>query len=213
MASEHSKHGPRSSSIIGLAVVCVAGASLLPCAWAQVAQQQTSDSTALVAPLIDCQVTWSETWTKCSPDGTQSRRYQVDVYPTRRGKQCPGPEVRACSYPGPQTIMIDASDGTWGTQDCGRLQNVRNAGVRRMLAYTGESHENFRMSDLCQYNPIKVTVGDVLVFKKAAPSDDVFAVPSQWHYARCNFSDGLAPLAPDPSSSGIYMYLYVHAYI
>ena len=195
--------GGRSSSLMWLAVVGVAGASLLPCAWAQAAQQQTSEATALVAPLVDCRVTWSDSWTQCSPDGTQSRRYEVDVYPTRRGKQCPsGPEVRTCSYPGPQTITVDGSDGTWGTKDCGRLRNVLNAG-RRMQAYTGESHENFQMSDLCQYTPIKATVGDVLVLKKAAPSDDVFAVPSQWHYARCNFSDGGAPLALDPSSSGI----------
>jgi len=54
---------------------------------------------------------------------------------------------------------------------------------------------------MCQYEHIKATVGDVLVFKKDAADDDVFAVPSQWHYAQCNFSDGGAPLRYDSSSS------------
>jgi hypothetical protein len=70
-----------------------------------------------------------------------------------------------------------------------------------MLTYPGESHESFTMSDMCQYEPLKVTVGDVLVFKATEASDDVFAVPSQWHFAECNFTDGGAPLLPDASST------------
>jgi len=107
-------------------------------------------------------VTWSETWTKCSPDGTQSRRYTVDVYPTRAGKQCPPPETRPCTYPGPETIMVDGSVGTWGTKDCAQRRKM-------LAAYTGESHESFTMSAMCQYAPLKVTVGDVVVFKVHAP--------------------------------------------
>ena len=187
---------------LGMALVGVLGAAVLPGAWAQVAEQQTSEPTQLVSPVVDCKVTWSEVWTKCSPEGTQSRRYVVDVYPTRSGLQCPGPEVRPCSYPGPETIMIDGSDdGKWGTRDCALR---RSAGARRMMqAYTGESHESFPMSSMCQYQPVKATVGDVLVFKKDAAGDDVFAVPSQWHYAQCNFSDGGAPLVYDSTSSAL----------
>ena len=73
----------RVSSFVWLAAVGVAGASLLPCAWAQVVEQQTKEPVGLLPPTIDCAVTWSETWSKCSPDGTQTRRYTVDVYPTR----------------------------------------------------------------------------------------------------------------------------------
>ena len=182
----------------GLALVGVLGAAVLPGAWAQVGEQQTSEPTQLVPPAVDCKVTWAEDWTKCSPEGTQSRRYVVNVYPTRSGLQCPGPEVRPCSYPGPETIMIDGNDGKWGTRDCAVR---RSAGARRLQAYTGESHESFPMSSMCQYEHIKATVGDVLVFKKDAADDDVFAVPSQWHYAQCNFSDGGAPLRYDSSSS------------
>jgi len=142
-------------------------------------------------------VTWSETWTKCSPDGIQTRRYSVNVYPTRSGQQCPGPEARTCTYSGPETIMIDGNDGAWAPKDCA----ARRTAERKVLAYTGESHGSFPMSDMCQYEPIKVTVGDVLVFKKAAPGDDVYALPSQWHYAECDFADGGAPLLLDASST------------
>ena len=61
-------------------------------------------------------------------------------------------------YPGVKTIMVDGNDGTWSTRQC--------APARRLLAYTGETHETFAMPPLCQYEPIKVTVGDVVVFKK-----------------------------------------------
>jgi hypothetical protein len=54
--------------------------------------------------------------------------------------------------------MVDGNDGTWSTRQC--------APARRLLAYTGETHETFAMPPLCQYEPIKVTVGDVVVFKK-----------------------------------------------
>jgi hypothetical protein len=145
-----------------------------------VAEQQTTavEPTEIVAtpPKTDCAVTWSETWTKCSPDGIQTRRYSVDVYPTRSGQQCPGPEARTCTYSGPETIMIDGNDGAWAPKDCAQR---RTAHERKVLAYTGESHESFPMSDMCQYQPIKVTVGDVLVFKKAATADDIYALPSQ----------------------------------
>ena len=72
--------------------------------------------------------------------------------------------------------MIDGADGTWNTKDCAQRRSVKE---RKLLAYTGESHESFPMSEMCQYAPIKVTVGDVLVFKKGEPSDDVYALPSQ----------------------------------
>jgi tetratricopeptide (TPR) repeat protein len=73
---------------------------------------------------------------------------------------------------------------------------------RKMLGYVGETHESFMIAGMCQYDPIQVTVGDVLVFKKAVAGDDVFALASQWHYAECDFSDGGAPLAADATSSG-----------
>lgn len=151
-----------------------------------------ADPSAIVStkPAIDCTVTWDTKWTPCSSAGTQARRYTVDVYPTRAGKQCPVPEMRSCSYDGPKTIMVDGKDGNWGTKDCANGQQRR-----KTLGYTGESHETFTMSSLCQYAPIKVTVGDVLVFKMSSASDTVFALPSQWHYAECNFTD--APLAGD----------------
>jgi hypothetical protein len=114
-------------------------------------------------------VTWSETWTKCSPRGTQTRRYTVDVYPTRSGKQCPPPETRNCVYPGPQTIMVDASLGTWGTRDCPKRRGPAKERKLLSTAYTGESHEAFPVSAMCQYEPLKVTVGDVVVFKVRAP--------------------------------------------
>lgn len=171
---------------------------MLQGAAAQVSEQETTlpSTTDIIAtkPKVDCSVTWSETWTKCSPDGTQSRRYTVDVYPTRAGKQCPPPETRPCTYPGPETIMVDGSVGTWGTKDCAQRRKM-------LAAYTGESHESFTMSAMCQYAPLKVTVGDVVVFKKASPSDDVFMLPSQWHYAVCNFTDGGSVLPADASSS------------
>ena len=135
---------------------------------------------------------WSESWTKCSREGKQSRRYTVLVYPTRTGKQCPGPETRACVYPGPQTILVDGKDGIWSTRQC--------VPTRRLLAYTGETHETFAMPPLCQYDPIKLTVGDVVVFKKR-PEDTVTALPSQWHYNECNFTDGGWSLRADDGSS------------
>ncbi len=70
-----------------------------------------------------------------------------------------------------------------------------------MLAYTGETHETFAMPRLCQYDPIKVTVGDVVVFKKSLPSDTITALPSQWHYNECNFTDGGSSLQPDDAST------------
>jgi len=170
---------------------------------AQVAEQKTTvaDPTAVIAaqPKIDCSVTWSESWTKCSPGGKQTRRYTVDVYPTRTGKQCPAPQTQSCTYAGPQTIMIDGKAGTWGAKDC--AQRRAPAAERKMLGYPGETHETFVMSGMCQYDAIKVTVGDVLVFKKSQASDDVFAVPSQWHYAECNFTDGGNALPADASST------------
>lgn len=179
-------------------VVLLVAAAMLQGAAAQVSEQETTlpSTTDIIAtkPKVDCSVTWSETWTKCSPDGTQSRRYTVDVYPTRAGKQCPPPETRPCTYPGPETIMVDGSVGTWGTKDCAQRRKM-------LAAYTGESHESFTMSAMCQYAPLKVTVGDVVVFKKASPSDDVFMLPSQWHYAVCNFTDGGSVLPADASSS------------
>ena len=96
--------------------------------------------------------------------------------------------------------MIDGISGAWGTNKCARRRQ-RHAGGRQLQAYSGESHETFTMADMCQYEPLKVTVGDVLVFNNAAPADDVFALPSQWHYAHCNFSDGGAQLSLDPTSS------------
>ena len=92
--------------------------------------------------------------------------------------------------------MIDGASGVWGAKECSRRRQRRE-----LQAYAGESHESFAMSDMCQYKPLKVTVGDVLVFNKAAPDDDVFDLPSQWHYAHCNFSDGGARLPLDPTSS------------
>ncbi len=74
-------------------------------------------------------VEWSESWTKCSREGKQSRRYRVLVYPTRIGKQCPAPETRACVYPGAQTILVDGNEGLWRTRQC--------QPTRRLLAYTG----------------------------------------------------------------------------
>jgi len=79
--------------------------------------------------------------------------------------------------------MIDGKAGTWGAKDC--AQRRAPAAERKMLGYPGETHETFVMSGMCQYDAIKVTVGDVLVLKKSQASDDVFAVPSQWHYAEC----------------------------
>ena len=186
-----------ASRCLVLAAVGMAAVSLLPCGCAQVAEQQTSKPTEFVPPKIDCQVTWDAFWTKCSKEGTQSRRYSVEVYPTRTGRPCPAPEVRTCTYTGPETIMIDGQEGVWSTRDCAR----RKAATCRLAAYTGETHERVPMTDMCQYAAVKATVGDVLVFKKSAPTDDVYALPSQWHYARCNFTDGGATLPLDDTSS------------
>ena len=186
-----------TSRSVLLAAVCVAAVAMLPCGCAQVVIQQTSEPTELIPPKIDCEVTWDAAWTKCSRDGTQSRRYTVQVYPTRSGQQCPGPQTRPCPYTGPQTIMIDGQEGAWSSKDCTR----RALAARQLLAYTGETHERFPVAEMCQYEPVKATVGDVLVFKKAAPTDDVYALPSQWHYAHCNFTDGGAQLALDASST------------
>jgi len=43
-----------------------------------------SSSAQVVPAKIDCEVTWSSNWTKCSADGSQILRYSVDQYPTRR---------------------------------------------------------------------------------------------------------------------------------
>ena len=80
--------------------------------------------------------------------------------------------------------MIDGFDGTWGPKDCARRMGAKSM-TRKMLGYTGESHESFPMSEMCQYDPVRVTVGDVLVFKKADPSDDVYALPSQVYVCVC----------------------------
>jgi len=184
----------------------VFAAAFLQGAVAQVAEQQTTvaDPTAVVAtkPKIDCKVSWSESWTKCSPDGFQTRRYTVDIYPTRAGKQCPQPQKKGCTYPGSQTINVDGNDGTWGTKDCAQRRSAK----RTVLNYLGETHESFSMSDMCQHEPIKVTVGDVLVFVNSQPTDDVFALPSQWHYAECNFTDGGYKLPVDPMSTDTFRY-------
>lgn len=164
---------------------------------AQVKEQQTTTvkegGIAPAKPAVDCQVTWDDlSWTKCSPQGTQSRRYTVDVHPTRAGKQCPAPEVRPCEYAGPQEVSMD-----WKMQPCAATRRSD----RNLLGYTGETHEVFPIMPMCQYNAIKVTVGDTLVFNKADAADDVFAVASQWHYAQCDFSDGGKLLSKDADST------------
>merc|ERR1712205_20838 len=108
---------------------------------AQVKEQQTTTvkegGIAPAKPAVDCQVTWDDlSWTKCSPQGTQSRRYTVDVYPTRAGKQCPAPEVRPCEYAGPQEVSMD-----WKMQPCAATRRSD----RNLLGYTGETPRCFRL--------------------------------------------------------------------
>lgn len=51
-------------------------------------------SSAHVAPAkIDCRVTWSSKWSKCSIDANQMRRYIVDQCPTRAGVSTPKVKV------------------------------------------------------------------------------------------------------------------------
>ena len=152
-------------------------------------------------PPVNCSVTWSgswTSWTKCSRRGSQSRKYTINVYAARGGEQCPPLETRICLYPGPQTIMIDSSDGAFSTTECAQL---RHNPACKTLSDFGETHESFPMAQMCQYEPINVTVGDVLVFKRKSLADDVFSLPSQWHYAECNFTDGGEPLLPPDDSS------------
>jgi len=106
------------------------------------------------------------------------------------GRQCPSPKTRSCVYSGPQTIIVGSSAGMWSTNDQCEERRRTSLPSRQLSNYIGESHETFAMASLCQYEPLQLTVGDVLVFNKSQPSDDVFAVPSQWLYAHCNFSDG-----------------------
>jgi len=94
--------------------------------------------------------------------------------------------------------MIDSSDGAFSTTECAQL---RHNPACKTLSDFGETHESFPMAQMCQYEPINVTVGDVLVFKRKSLADDVFSLPSQWHYAECNFTDGGEPLLPPDDSS------------
>ena len=48
------------------------------------------------APPVNCSVSWSASWTKCSPTGMQTRRYTVDVYPTRGGAACHAKSALFC---------------------------------------------------------------------------------------------------------------------
>jgi len=123
-------------------------------------------------PPVNCSVTWSGSWTKCSRRGSQSRKYTTNVYAACGGEQCPPMETRNCLY--------------------------------------GETHESFPMAQMCQYEPINVTVGDVLVFKRTSLADDVFSLPSQWHYAECNFTDGGELLPPDDSSTPTHFQYTIH---
>ena len=65
--------------------------------------------------------------------------------------------------------MVDASLGTWGTRDCPKRRGPAKERKLLSTAYKGESHEAFPVSAMCQYEPLKVTVGDVVVFKVRAP--------------------------------------------
>ena len=168
----------------------------------------------LSALIVDCRVTWEESWTKCSRAGTQTRRYKVSVYPTRSGNPCPtAPQTRGCTYSGPRVIPVDGDSGRWAPRNCTHLRTVNadsrvyrvsergrvrgrsdvtaGRGERR---FPGETHETFDATDLCQYEPLQATVGDVVVFEKDSALDDLVLLPSQWHFAKCIFSDGFALL-------------------
>jgi len=133
---------------------------------------------------VDCQVAWDAEYTPCNKEGAQSRRYTVSTYPTATGYQCPiAADLRACTYPGAKTHLVDGNSGAWGTPACSG-------------------------GPACAYASFKATVGDTIVFKYAA-GHDVVKLPTIHHYSECVFGDGDVTLGGSGDGAGAEGFMYV----